>query len=54
MPFARAIFLLILQRGGDHMENQNRLSDSVLIEIIHGIENVVIEFIRRAFSSKEK
>lgn len=39
----------------DEMENnnQNGLSDEVLIEIVHSIKDIIVELINRAFPRKE-
>ena len=34
--------------------NQNGLSDEVLIEIVHGIKDIIVELINRAFPRKEQ
>jgi hypothetical protein len=36
--------------GGKHMEGkQARISDAVLIEIVHGIKDIIVELINHAF-----
>ena len=33
--------------------NQNGLSDEILIEIVHSIKDIIVELINRAFPRKE-
>ena len=35
-------------------EKQSRLSDEVIIEIVHSIKDIVVELINRAFPKKQK
>jgi len=40
--------------GGKHMEGkQARISDAVLIEIVHGIKDIIVELINHAFPREE-
>ena len=40
--------------GGKHMEGkQTRISDAVLIEIVHGIKDIIVELINHAFPGKQ-
>ena len=34
-----------------HIENSKGLSDVVIIEIIHGIKEIIVEFINRKYQS---
>ena len=40
--------------GGKHMEGkQTRISDAVLIEIVHGIKDIIVELINHALPREE-